>query len=294
MRLALAPAMALLVTTLPTSVPEASASSTDRTTTAFVVRSPAISEDSGLVRRHRLFVTTNDSGDVGRLFVLNRRGSTVGVTHWSSHPSDCEGLAPADPGHVWVGDIGDNARQRTSISISRVPVGRGHRTVHVPTYRLVYPNGPADAESLMRNPASGRLYIATKDVSGGTLYAVPLRLSRAHANRLRAIGRVLPIATDGAFLPGGRFLVIRSYTRGALYRWPSMRSVGSFSLPRQQQGEGLAAASDGVLFLSSEGIHQPVLRTLLPAALRRIVKADASRAATSALARLRVAASAPR
>jgi hypothetical protein len=262
----------------PTSVAEASTA--DRTTTLFVVRSTAIDENSGLVRRSRLFVTTNDSGDTGRLFVLNRRGRTVGVTHWSDRALDCEGLAPAGPGFVWVGDIGDNGVRRASISISKVPVGRGDRRVHVRKYRLAYPNGPANAETLMRNPRSGRLYVATKDASGGTLYAVPRRPSRKQVNVLRPVGPVLPTATDGAFLPGGDFLVVRSYSRGELYEWPSMRSAGSFALPGQRQGEGIAAGRGGVLFLSSEGVRQPVLRMSLALGLRRIVKAERQGSAT--------------
>ena len=48
---------------------------------------------------------------------------------------------------------------------------------------------------------------------------------------------------------------------------------GSFALPGQQQGEGIAAGRHGVLFLCSEGVRQPVLRMLLPAGLRRAVEA---------------------
>jgi hypothetical protein len=266
-------ALAVLVGAVP-ATPAGASSTTDRTKTLLVVQSRAIPEDSALARSHGLFVTTNDGGDTGRVFVLDRRGHTVGVTRWARHPRDCEALAPGAPGHVWVGDIGDNHRRRAAISVSRVPVGRGHRAVHVPRYRLVYPDGPADAETLVRNPATGRLYVATKSVTGGTLYAVPRHPSRRHTNQLARVAPVLPIATDGAFLPGGDFLVLRSYTTGVLYRWPSMATVGSFPLPRQRQGEGLAAGAEGVLFLSSEGVRQPILRMRLPTALRRIVAAD--------------------
>jgi hypothetical protein len=265
---------AVLVSLVPVSVAEASGSARDATSTLFVVRNKAINEDSALVRRKRLFVTTNDSGDTGRLFVLGRTGRTVGVTRWSDNPHDCEALAPGGPGHVWVGDIGDNTSHRRSISVSRVPVGRGDRTVKVPKYRLVYPGGPSNAETLVRHPRTGRLYIATKSANGGALYAVPRSLSRRHTNVLRRVGPVLPVATDGAFLPGGNFLVIRSYARAELYRWPSMASLGSFPLPGQTQGEGLTVGSAGAVLLSSEGVDQPVLRTLLPVPLRRIVKAD--------------------
>lgn len=236
---------------------------------------PAVVEASALVVSHGLFVTTNDSGDSGRVFAVDRAGDTVGVTHWSARPTDCEALAPAGPGRVWVGDIGDNFGSRSSVSITRVPIGRGDRTVTATSYRLTYPDGPTDAETLVRNPVTRRLYVASKDVFGGTLYAVPRHLSATGTNRLRKVGRVLPIATDGAFFPDGRHLVVRDYSRAVVYDWPSLQPVGSFDLPSQQQGEGIAVGPDDSLYLSSEGLHSAVLETALPKALQRAVAAPA-------------------
>ena len=173
-------------------------------------------------------------------------------------------MAPGGAGYVWVGDIGDNDSRRSSVEIARVPVGRGDRTVHPTTYRLTYPDGPADAETLLRDPASGRLYIATKSVFGGVLYAVPASLDASGSNRLRAVGRVLPVATDGAFFPDGRHVVVRSYTTAVVYAWPSLQPVGSFALPHERQGEGIAVADDGAVYVDSEGPGSPVLEVTLP------------------------------
>jgi hypothetical protein len=273
---AVAGLLAALITVGPVAAvaPAAQASPVrDRTSTAFVVRDRAIDEDSALTFwRHRLLVTTNDSGDTGRLFLLGRSGRTVGVTHWMRHPLDCEALAPGkDARHVWVGDIGDNAARRPWVRIAQVPVFRGHRTVHVSKYRLIYPDGPHNAETLVRNPATGRLYIATKESPGGHLYAVPRKLSHKHANVLKRLAPVLATATDGSFLPGGHFVVIRNYSRAAVYAWPSMRQVGYLRLPSEHQGEGLATDSTGSLLLSSEGLAQPVLRLRLPARIRKVI-----------------------
>jgi hypothetical protein len=87
---------------------------------------PEIVESSGLAVVDGLLVTTNDSGDSGRVFTVDpATGETVGVTQWSADPVDVEALAPAGGGEVWVGDIGDNRAERTSVSVARVPVGRG-------------------------------------------------------------------------------------------------------------------------------------------------------------------------
>jgi hypothetical protein len=242
---------------------------------------PAIVEASDLVVGNGLFVTTNDSGDTGQVFVADRRGRTVGLTHWSSAPTDVEALAPAGPGAVWVGDIGDNEGARSSISIARVPVGRGDRDVHPTSYHLTYPDGATDAETLIRDPVTGRLYIATKNVFGGILYAVPQQLDPSGSNALRAVGRVLPVATDGAFFPDGNHLIVRDYTSAVVYAWPSLQPVGSFDLPAQRQGEGIAIDSDGSVYLSSEGPRSTVLRVTLPPRIGRAVSRESASPAGS-------------
>lgn len=237
---------------------------------------PAIVEASALVVRDGLYLTTNDSGDTGRVFAADASGRTVGVTHWSDDPVDVEALAPAGPDAVWVGDIGDDLGHRSFVTVTRVPVGRGDRTVRPTSYRLAYPGGARDAETLVRNPVTGRLYVASKDLLGGTLYAVPRHLRPDRVNRLVPVGRVLPLATDGAFFPDGRHLVVRGYVTATVYEWPSLRRVASFALPAQRQGEGIAIGADGEVYLSSEGRRSAVLRMPLPAGVRRAL-APASR-----------------
>jgi hypothetical protein len=231
----------------------------------FAFDDPRITEASALVVDDGLFITTNDSGHTGDVFMVDHTGSTVGVTHWSEDPVDTEALAPGGPGFVWVADIGDNTAGRSSVQIARVPVGRGDRTVHPTTYELGYPDGATDAETLLRDPSSGRLYVASKNVFGGVLYAAPAKLDASGANRLKAVGRVLPVATDGAFFPDGEHVVIRDYTSAVVYDWPSLQPVGSFRLPSQRQGEGIAVAADGKVYVSSEGPRAPVLEVPLPA-----------------------------
>lgn len=236
----------------------AAAAPTGTERVAFSFRDAAITESSGLVAVDGLFATTNDSGDSGRVFTVDRRGRTVGVTHWADDPFDVEGLAPAGPDEVWVGDIGDNNRVRESISVARVPVGRGEREVSPEVYELVYPDGSHDAETLLSD-ADGRLYVATKGFLGGVLYAAPTSLSAEEPNPLEPVGDVLAMATDGAVLPDGRHALVRGYTSATLYTWPALERVRSVPLPRQEQGEGLAVDDSGSVYLSTEGSRADVL-----------------------------------
>ena len=46
-------------------------------------------------------------------------------------------------------------------------------------YRLRYADGPHDAEALLDDPRSDRLYVATKEAAGGGLYRAPAWLRTA-------------------------------------------------------------------------------------------------------------------
>jgi hypothetical protein len=255
---------AALVVALPFALGAAAAPvSEQRVVFSFADRE--IGEASGLALVDGLFVTVNDSGDTGRVFTVDpATGETVGVTSWDEEATDDEALAPAAEGSVWVGDIGDNLGARDDVVVRRVPVGRGDRTVDPASFTLVYPDGPRDAETLLSDPVTGRLYVASKGVLGGTLYEAPATLQPGD-NVLTAVGPVLGIATDGAFLPDGRHVVLRDYGRAVVYSMPDLQVVGSFDLPPQEQGEAIAVGPDDALYVTSEGVGAEVLRVDLPA-----------------------------
>ena len=249
--------------------------SADRGEVLFSFADHAIVESSGLVARDGLVSTVNDSGDSGRVFTVDGTGRTVGVTTFADAPVDVEALAPAGPGEVWVGDIGDNTASRDSVRVTRVPVGRGPRTGAFPAYELVYAGGARDAETLLADPRTGRLYVVSKEIFGGTVYAAPKVLREDRPNRLEPVADAIPIATDGAFWPDGRHLVVRGYGRAVVYAWPSMRAVADLDLPDQDQGEGIAVTEDGRVLVSTEGQFTDVLQVPLPREARQALESRA-------------------
>ncbi len=244
---------------------------------------PAIIESSGLVITDDVVVTVNDSGDGARVFSVDpRTGRTVGVTTWDAEPTDIEALAPAGPGEVWVGDIGDNTESRDSVTVTRVPVGRGDRAVAGASYDLSYPGGAAhDAEALLAHPRTGRLFVVTKGVLGGEVYAAPSSLRTDGPNRLERIGEAPGIVTDGAFFPDARHLLLRNYGRAYLVDFPSLEPVADVELPEQKQGEGLAIDADDVVYVSSEGARSAVLRVALPDEMTAALTPSSSTASSS-------------
>ena len=241
----------------------------------FRFQDPAVVESSGLVVQDGRFVTVNDSGNPPVLFGVDPvTGRTRETVEWGEQNVDAEALAPASDGDVWVGDIGDNDADRSTISVTRVGIGDGSEPE---AYRLAYPDGSHDAETLLADPVGGRLLVVTKGLLGGEVYAAPKVLDPQSVNRLTPVGRVLGVATDGAFLPDGRHVILRDYSRAVVYGFPDLEPVGEFDLPPQPQGEALAVDSDGSIYVGSEGVGTPVYRVELPDRVARAIAPDPGR-----------------
>ena len=264
MREALTALVATLVVALPFGAGFATGTSAADPRPLFRFADPAIVESSGLALVDGLVVTVNDSGDEARAFVVDpATGRTVGTTRWEGGAEDVEAVAPAGGSTVWVGDIGDNGADRSSVSVVRIPVGARDQDVRGERFELRYPDGPTDAEALLVHPRTGRLVVVTKGVLGGEVHVAPRELLPGGSQVLQPRGPVMGVVTDGAFLPDGDHLVLRDYSRAVVYTWPGLEAVGEVELPRQRQGEGVAVAEDHLL-VSSEGLRSPVFRVALP------------------------------
>lgn len=249
--------VALLVLTTP-----AAAAQEVESEVLFSFADPKITESSGLVDAGDAVHTVNDSGSDAELFTVDARtGRTRDVTTYAGEVDDVEALAPAGGGDVWVGDIGDNLERRNEIWLHRVTPGAQEPA---PRYGLRYPGGPRDAETLLAHPRTGRVFVVSKTVFGGVVYAAPRRLVEGEVHRLRPFARVPGLLTDGAFLPDGEHVLLRGYAAATLVTFPAFEVVGSFPLPRQKQGEGLSVGRDGRVLLSSEGVGADVIEIALP------------------------------
>lgn len=272
------PAAALAVAlVLAAAVPAAALSADQPDPVAlFTFTDPRIDESSGLVDLGDLVVTVNDSGDDAIVYVVDpETGDTVGTTRFADSVVDVEALAPAGRGRVWVADIGDNAAQRPDIAVYRVPVGRGDRTVEARRHTLVYPDRPQDAEALLVHPVTGRLYVVTKGLLGGTLYAAPRRLRTAGPNRLRALAQTGAVVTDGAFTRDGRHVILRDYGRATALTFPGLDRVARIALPRQEQGEGLSVGAENRVLVSTERQYSTVHEVpLAPSLAAELAPAD--------------------
>lgn len=235
----------------------------------FRLQDPALTESSGLVVTGPRVLTVNDSGGGPVVHVLDpATGRTVGrTTYSSSGVVDVEALAPARDGGVWVADIGDNRRARPVISLYRLPPpGDGPRTVAAARYDLVYPDRPRDAETLLADPATGRLFVVSKGLLGGEVFAAPERLVPGQRHRLRRVAAVDGMVTDGTFLSADT-VVLRTYSEAVVLDPATWEERGRFALPPQPQGEAIAPWRADRVLVTSEGRRQPAWSVPVPAAL---------------------------
>ena len=238
------------------------------------LQDPALLESSGLAvsaRHDGVLWTHADGGSVAQVRAVDGRGRTVAVVTLDGiDPYDPEALAPGRIGGepaLFLGDIGDNSLLREDVSVFglREPATLSDRTVTPEWYRFRYPDGPHDAEALLVHPRTGRIFIATKDLSGAGLYRAPRRVVTADegVNPLRRVGDVPSFVTDGAFLHDGRY-VLRTY--GSVYLYSGRREpLARDALPPQPQGESIAADGDRLL-VGSEGERSAVYAVTVPRA----------------------------
>jgi hypothetical protein len=305
-------ATALLVLGISSPAHAASGLGTAETTPkrVFDLSDPALVEASGLafgIRSPGVVYAQNDSGDSARFFALDARtGRTVAEVSVSGAANiDWEDLAVARAADgtpsVWLADIGDNDAVRTQIQLYRVAEPQlqssGSPTrVAVPAaelWRLRYPDGAHDAESIVIDPVDHRGYVITKSLLGTSeVFVIPASSAAGKLQTMRLVGRISfgftgtpggpnPIgeltATGASMSPDGSILVVRTYTDA--YFWP-VRSADIAAalkarprvipLPAQPQGEGIAvrngtSGTGGDVYIDSEGAGSAVYSVAFPA-----------------------------
>jgi len=267
----------------------------------FHIADSRIGEASGIARgiaSPGVVYVQNDSGDSARFFALDARtGATLATyTVPGATNVDWEDIAVARDRRgvpsVWLADIGDNDANRAEVRVYRVDephvragAGADETTAAPETWRLRYPGGPIDAESLAVAPG-GAAYLVTKALLGGsTVYALPSRPSGA-VQTVRQIGEIrfqltgTPggpnqfgqlTATGASLSADGSVLAVRTYTDAYLWRVAhgdvaaAVRAAPvRVALPAQPQGEGIAV-DDKRLLIDTEGAGSAVYAVPLPA-----------------------------
>jgi hypothetical protein len=207
-----------------------------------------IAESSALVQStldRDLAYTINDSGNATVVYVLElATGEVVGTATLDVDAEDTEAMAIGGDDRLYVADIGDNDAERESVALYAIDQpARGDTTVTPDAYEVRYEDGPADAETLLVDPGTGGMSIVTKDLLAGEVLRLPTSLRTDRTNVARPLPDVaVPgMVTDGAFLPDGSGVLLRTYIDVIVYDQPGWRELEPIETPPQPQSESLAA-----------------------------------------------------
>lgn len=171
---------------------------------------------------------------------------------------------------LWVGDIGDNRSSWPEVRLHRVrePKVLRDRTLSARTYRFTYPDRPLDAEALLADPDSTRVWVVTKQLAKGTMYALPQRMSRSEVNVATALTPTGALVTDGSVSPDGTRFALRDYVDAEVYAGlPPGSDPQTVYLPLQLQGEAMTWTPDGAALLVASERDDRLLRVDVAVAL---------------------------
>jgi plastocyanin len=244
-----------------------------------------IRESSGLARSlfdPDAFWTHNDSGDVPRLFLLDRNGKTLAtLVIEGAQTIDWEDMASFKRGtynYLLIGDVGDNFAQRhqyTLYIIEEPRIARGIRpsmeTIKpFSTISFTYEDGPHNCEAVAVDATDGAVYLVSKeDDSECKVYRLFLPMDEGMKQLVaRMVARLdVSRATAMDISPDGRRAIVLTYgeayeyTRGTDETWIEAfaRKGRVLTMPERVQGESICYGADGkTLYLTSEHASQPL------------------------------------
>lgn len=256
--------LAVAAATVVSLLPVGSATALDGVTEVCRFADGRFDEISGMTYSQRhpgVIYLHNDSSGGARIYAVDARTcrTRATLTLAGAQARDLEAIGSGRDAKgrpiLWVGDIGDNLDSWSEVRLLRVrePKVLRDRTLTVRTYRFTYPDGPQNAEALLTDPRSSRVWIVTKKLARGTMYALD-GLRRDRVTVARRIQQSGGMVTDGAVSPDGTRYVLRDYVDARAYQGlPPGRELGTVYLPVQFQGEAVTWTTDGqALLVASE------------------------------------------
>jgi hypothetical protein len=230
------------------------------------LRGADMREASGLVASERFdgsFWTHNDSGDGPNVFLIDSTGQyrmrviLDGVTN-----RDFEDIARVGR-RIHVADIGDNRAERSDIVIhafDEPSVAADTVLTPAATYRMSYPDGARDAETLLIDPRSKDWFIVTKREDAVRVYRYPFPQAAGQTVVLERVPGTLPFTriVGGDVSADGSMVLMKTYDRVLLWTRlgdePLSVTLSRMPVPLpyqpEPQGEAIAFTRSGSGYLT--------------------------------------------
>lgn len=180
----------------------------------------AIAESSGIVASRRnpgVFWTHNDSGNAAAVYAVDRAGRLIAAFAVDARNIDWEDIAIDDAGHLYIGDLGNNGRNRTTVLVHRLAEPDPNRPTDrrlpvLDTWQLRFPEKPLDCEALFIHGKFGYVISKHNDATPAVVWRFPLA-KPAEPIVLERVG-TLPIrspVTAADISADGRRLAVLTY-----------------------------------------------------------------------------------
>ncbi len=209
-----------------------------------------------------------DSGNANKVYLTNAKGDDLGYfTLTTATNRDWEditvGPGPiAGKSYVYVAEIGDNDARYSSVFLYRFlepdltgktfPVAID--IAQVDKIDLIYPDGARNAESILIDPQTKDIYIASKEANLANIYKAAYPQSNITSTVLEPIDQ-LPMnkATSGGISADGTEIVLKNKEQIWYWKRDLGKTIGQTLLEKPQllpyvqeyQGEGICFAADG-------------------------------------------------
>ena len=211
----------------------------------------------------------NDSGNPSQVYLTDSSGADRGTLSLPTVPNrDWEDIAVgpgpiAGKSYLYVGNIGDNDSKYSSVFIYRFPEpDLGGKTSPViltisdlDIIELKYPDGPRNAETLMVDPLTKDIYIASKQSNNSHIYVSKFPQNTTSATTMTPVVQLyFNKATGGDISPDGTEILLRSTELIWYWKLPAGTGISAGLLTKPQvapyfnnepQGEGIGFAADG-------------------------------------------------
>ncbi|MET4082611.1 hypothetical protein ABIB40_002571 [Pedobacter sp. UYP30] len=226
-----------------------------------------------------------DSGNAPVVNIINTDGKSIGkITLLGVQNRDWEDIAVGpgpekDKSYIYVGNIGDNDAVYPEVTIYRflepeIAKGDEQQNFSITQFdriTLKYPNAPRNAESLMIDPLSKDIYIASKESNHSYVYKASYPQSTSSTTMLIPLVE-LPFdkITGGDISPDGQEILLRS--KAGVWYWHRsngetisttlLKTPTAVSINPEHQGEGICFAHNGSGFYTNSEV--PKDRSMLP------------------------------
>lgn len=214
----------------------------------FTITAPGVSSPVGMAADSEddcYWVTDGSSASSDSLIAVDASGARVRNMTWQARTHSIQALSWAN-GVLYVGDIGDQQTDRSSIQVLS-PLATSGTSTSWKAWDLTYPDGAHDADAMAVSP-KGNIYVVTKGPSPA-IYRSPGALSRSGQNLLEKVAQAPAGVTDAVFLPGGQKLAVRTASQVLVldaFSWKTVSSgplaaSGGDALSTSLSGGGLVA-----------------------------------------------------